>query len=145
MRAARVTMLLVMILGSTRSTRADDAAPLFVLIVHPDNPADSVDSKFVSDAFLKKITRWSGGGVIKPVDLAPASSTRKSFSDKVHRRSVSAVRSYWQVQVFSGRDVPPPELSSDDDVVKFVLKHPGAIGYVTSGAKLGGVRVVALK
>jgi hypothetical protein len=55
------------------------------------------------------------------------------------------VRSYWQQLIFSGRDVPPPELDSDADVVKYVSKHAGAIGYVSGNGDLAGVKVVIVK
>ena len=47
-------------------------------------------------------------------------------------RSVSAVRAYWQQQIFSGRNVPPVERPSDAEVLTFVKEHPNAIGYVSA-------------
>jgi hypothetical protein len=58
---------------------------------------------------------------------------------------VGAVRSYWQQRIFSGRDVPPPELDSDEAVVAFVARSPGGIGYVSAATKLSGVRELALR
>jgi hypothetical protein len=55
------------------------------------------------------------------------------------------VRSYWQQRIFSGRDVPPPELDSDDAVIGFVSKYAGAVGYVSGAAKLVGVRELGIK
>jgi hypothetical protein len=70
---------------------------------------------------------------------------RRLFTQAVIGRSVSAVRSYWQQPVFSGRDVPPPELDGDAAVVRWVLEHPGAVGYVGGDADLGAARVVTVK
>ena len=42
--------------------------------------------------------------------------------------------------IFSGRGVPPPELDSDEAVIRFVLKYPGAIGYVSAGADIGAAK-----
>lgn len=120
-------------------------APPFVVIVHPQNPHPSLDRGFIADAFLKKTTRWPDGDVIKPVDLPPSSTARVSFSQSVLRRSVAAVKSYWQQMIFSGRDVPPPELANDDIVVKYVTTHPDAIGYVSGETRLGDARVVTVR
>ena len=114
------------------------------VIVHPDNQVQSVDRKFLADAFLKKTTRWPDDEVIHPVDLGPSSPVRERFSDDVLSRSVSAVKNYWQQQLFSGRDVPPPELDSDEDVVRYVLKHRGGVGYVSSKAEIGTARTVTV-
>ncbi len=118
--------------------------PAFVVIVHPQSPYRALERSFVAEAFLKKSTRWPSGDVIKPVDLPPNSRTRERFSQDVLRRSVSAVRSYWQQIIFSGRDVPPPELANDDVVVKYVETHPGAIGYVFGSTHLGATRAVVV-
>ncbi|MGC4089624.1 MAG: hypothetical protein QM756_17400 [Polyangiaceae bacterium] len=117
----------------------------FRLIVHPSNPIVSVPRDFVAALFLKKTTRWSDGSLVRPVDLRHDSATRRSFSANVLRRSVPSMRSYWQQRIFSGRDVPPPELESDADVVAYVLKNPGAIGYVSQTANVGPAKSLALR
>jgi ABC-type phosphate transport system substrate-binding protein len=131
--------------GSQALALAQDASPDFRLIVHASNPQRAADRAFLADAFLKKTTRWEGGETIRPVDLRPAATPRKSFTERVLKRSVGAVRSYWQQRIFSGRDVPPPELDSDDEVLVFVAKYPGAVGYVSGAAKLKGVKELAVK
>jgi len=122
---------------------AGEAAPGFIIVAHPGVPA--VDQKFVADAFLKKITRWPSGEPIRAVDLRFGAPARASFSDLVLRRSVFAVRSYWQQRIFTGRGVPPPELDSDEAVLRHVRAHPGAVGYVSAGANTSLVQVLALR
>jgi ABC-type phosphate transport system substrate-binding protein len=129
---------------AARDATAGDA-PGFVVIIHPQNPYATLDRSFLADAFLKKTTRWPNGDVIKPVDLPGDSPARERFSNDVIKRSVSAVKSYWQQIIFSGRDVPPPELSAEDDVVKYVLAHPTAVGYVSRSARLGDARAVTIR
>lgn len=123
---------------------AADPAPEFQLVVHPENPSAQLARPFVSDAFLKKITKWDDGEAIRPVDLRADSSVRRRFSDSVLKRSVLAVKTYWQQRIFSGRGVPPPELESDDAVVRYVLGNRGAVGYVSGSANVGKLRVVRL-
>lgn len=125
-------------------SRADQAPPEFRIVAHPSQP-EGIERAFLADAFLKKVTRWSSGEVIRPVDLRPSAAARRRFTELVLKRSVGAVRSYWQQRIFSGRDVPPPELDSDDAVLAFVAKHPGAVGYVSGGAKLAGVRELSIR
>ena len=139
--------LLAAVLGAALGPARPLAAsmPAYRLIVNPQNGATSVDRRFVADAFLKKITRWPDGESVHPVDLSPEAPARARFSEEVIRRSVSAVKSYWQQLVFSGRDVPPPELDRDEDVIGYVLRFPGAIGYVSSTANVDRVKVVTLK
>jgi ABC-type phosphate transport system substrate-binding protein len=140
-------MLLVLtlcLLSFASSFATAERSPDVLVLVHPSNPSSSVSREFVADAFLKKTARWSHDEPIRPVDLRPNAATRRLFSERLLRRSVAAVRSYWQQRIFSGRGVPPPELDDDAAVVRYVLKYPGAIGYVTEGTRLEGAKVLAI-
>jgi hypothetical protein len=143
-RRTALRALLALLLGHAAPADAQEM-PAFRVIVHPARPERGAPRSFVSDAFLKKVTRWADGEVIRPVDLRPQAAARLRFTERVLKRSIGAVRSYWQQRIFSGRDVPPPELDSDEAVVAFVAKSAGAIGYVSGAAKLQGVRELAIE
>jgi ABC-type phosphate transport system substrate-binding protein len=119
--------------------------PAYVMIVNPANNTGAVESSFVAQAFLKKLRRWPNGETIQPVDLSPSSDVRRQWSLEVLRRSVDSVKSYWRQMIFSGHELPPPEVESDDSVVSYVLKQPGGIGYVSLGANLRGAKVLVIK
>jgi ABC-type phosphate transport system substrate-binding protein len=136
--------LLVLALSATVWGQARPA-PFYVVIVQTTNPAASVERKFLEDAFLKKITRWPSDTTIRPVDLPASSPVRRRFTEEVLERTLESVKSYWQQRIFSGRDVPPPELDTDDDVVAYVRKHDGAVGYVSGRADVSGVKVLEVR
>jgi ABC-type phosphate transport system substrate-binding protein len=141
-RLAVVSLLCAAAVLAGWSAATAEPAAGFRVIVNPANPIDKLDRRAVAEAFLKKRTRWDDDRAIQPVDLGQKSSVRGVFSRDVLGRDVVSVRRYWAQRVFSGRGVPPPELSSDSDVVKFVAAHSGAIGYVAAGVALTGVKVV---
>jgi ABC-type phosphate transport system substrate-binding protein len=143
MRVIAAALTIVLFSGAVFA-QASAGSPPYRIIVHPRNPVASVDRSFLVNVFLKKVTRWGHGEALRPVDLAD-STPRRKFSEEVLARSVLAVRSYWQQQIFSGRGVPPPELASDQAVVKFVLQSPGAIGYVSANADLAGAKVLQVR
>ena len=74
-----------------------------------------------------------------------SSATRAAFSKAILGRPVSAVETYWQQQIFSGKEVPPTTKANDDEVIAFVKANAGAIGYVSAGASTAGVKVVDVK
>jgi ABC-type phosphate transport system substrate-binding protein len=115
------------------------------VIVNPTNPATSVDRRFLADVFLKKITRWSRGDGVRPIDQRADATVRARFSEEVLGRSVASIQNYWAQLVFSGRDLPPPELDTDDEVVQFVLRNVGAVGYVSASANLGSTRALTVR
>jgi ABC-type phosphate transport system substrate-binding protein len=120
--------------------------PGFQVVVNSSNPAQSVTRRELADLFLKKVTRWPDGRTIEPVEPAERSRTRSYFlSDVMNGRSALALKTFWQKRVFSGRDTPPVEKTSDEEVVAFVKANPGAIGYVADTASVAGVKVIELK
>jgi ABC-type phosphate transport system substrate-binding protein len=135
---------LVVLVVLVALAHAEPGATLRV-IVNANNPVTRLDRRFVAEAFLKKRTHWDEDRAIQPVDLGQKSAVRDRFSREVLERDVASVRRYWAQQVFSGRGVPPPELPSDADIIKYVAGHPGGIGYVASGGELAGVRVVEVE
>lgn len=140
-----VVALASAVLAVALSARADSSRAGYVLVCNPANPLSSVERRFVQDAFLKKVRTWPTGDSAHPVDLPPGSSVRRQFTEEVLRRSVAAVRIFWQQRIFAGRDLPPPEVGNDEDVVKFVMRERGAIGYVSASAPLDGAKVLIVK
>jgi ABC-type phosphate transport system substrate-binding protein len=139
----RISFIAIVVLLMSVTARAQ--SPAYRVIVNPSNTVSALTRDQVSDAFLKKITRWPSGETIRPVDLHGTSSARQKFAADVLRRSLAAVRSYWQQLIFSGRNIPPAELESDAAVIAYVLKYPGAIGYVSGEANVDGVKVIIVK
>jgi hypothetical protein len=125
--------------------RDSDTRPGFRVVVHPANPESFASRELVSDAFLKKVSRWPNGEQIRPVDLTLGSAVRETFSQNVLRRTAAAVRNYWQQRIFTGRGVPPPEVASDADVIRYVREHAGGIGYVSAAADPATVKVLPIR
>ena len=97
------------------------------------------------DRLSKLMERWEHGAKILPVDQAASVPVRAAFSKLVLGKSAHAVKSYWQYQIFTGLGVPPPEKLSDKEVVAYVQRNAGAIGYVLANAPLDKVKVLSLK
>lgn len=126
-------------------TAAAAEAATFKVVVNPANRASTISRAELSSILLKKQARWVDGTPVQPVDQAEQSRARESFTKAIHGKSVMAVKSYWQQQIFSGRDVPPLEVRSDAEVLAYVRSRPGAIGYVSEDAVLVGVKQLEVK
>ena len=57
--------------------------------------------------------RWDNGELVVPVDLVPRHPVRKVFTRAVHKKSITAIGSFWQRIIFSGRGSPPTEKASE--------------------------------
>lgn len=122
---------------------AQDASA-YKIIVHPANPMTQSSRLKIGEIFLKKVYRWPDGHPISPVEPPGKSPVRQRFTLEIFGKQVIAISAYWQQQIFNGKGVPPPEKSTDADIVAFVRDTPGAIGYVWAGADVSGVRVVTV-
>ena len=60
------------------------------IIVHPDNPTNTISKKKVSRLLLKEISRWEHGVAAQPMDLGSNSPVREALSRNVHGRSAAA-------------------------------------------------------
>lgn len=116
----------------------------YQIVAHPSVGIDTISKRDLTRIFFKQRTRWASGAVAKPIDQTMKTEVRASFSEAVLNRSLSAVESYWNSQVFSGKNTPPPTAKSDAEVLDFVKSTSGAVGYVTSDAKTSGVHVVTV-
>lgn len=143
MRAATAILVALVLLVLGRPTRADEQA--FVLIVNPKNGIDAVDRELVRDAYLKKRNEWGDGSVVLPISLDPKLGVSHEFVREVLHKTPSQLRSYWSQQIFSGKGTPPPQASSAEAAIEYVLAHPGAIGYIPADVSPGGARVVPLR
>ena len=114
----------------------------FRIVVNESLEVDSVSKSLISKILLKQVRRWENGTQASPIDLHRNSPVREAFSTTIHGRKGRAIESYWQRQIFSGGQSPPPMAASDQEVIAHVQTHPGGIGYVSSNARLEGVREV---
>ena len=127
-------MLLVLVLLAQIGGLKPASTPIQV-IVNRESAVSSMPRAEVSAIFMKRVKAW------EPVEQA---ALREAFSKQIHGKSGAYVRRYWQRLIFAGRAIPPRELPSDEAVVQFVKSNRGAIGYVSSGAAVDNVKVIAV-
>lgn len=134
--------LLLAMMGTT------DATDSFVVVVNSSVAGTSVHRADLAAVFLKKAVRWGDGSPANPVDQSGTSPVRKGFSESVLHMPVMAVVQYWGKQLASvaASSLRPPIVkASDDEVLLYVAKTSGAVGYVASGTALPpGVKAVTL-
>ena len=117
-------------------------AQSFKVIVHSSNPQAELSRAELADLFMKREEAWDHGPDALPIDQPVQSVVRKEFSKNVLGRDVSAIQSYWNRQIFSGRQVPPLQEQLESSIVGFVERNPGAIGYVSSATETSQVKIV---
>jgi ABC-type phosphate transport system substrate-binding protein len=109
----------------------------FAVVVHPSVSGTQMRRSDLASIFLKNATRWTSGKPAVPVDQSATSPVRKAFSDAVLGMPAGAVVQYWQKLMFERAQQRPPIVKgSDAEVIAFVAKTEGAVGYVSRASAL---------
>lgn len=141
MKLSRITHVVAIVLFASATVRAQSGG--YKIVVNPANPATSISKDDLSRIFLKQSTKFRDGHGASPVDLPVSSPVRESFSKSILGKPSSAVDAFWQQQIFSGRDIPPPQ-RNESAAISFVRSNENGIAYVSSGADTHGLKVITV-
>jgi hypothetical protein len=88
----------------------------------------SLNELQVKDAFKAKNNFWPNGKSLTVCLPETKSSDAAEVSRKLYNKTVSEVQKFWLSQVFQGRSRSPMFFESDEEMMNYVAKTPGAIG-----------------
>lgn len=112
------------------------------VIVNSKNPISAMDKAEVSALYLGRYQAYRDGSFALPFDQLAYGDVRATFYQLLTGKSEVYINAYWARILFTGRAMPPRQLENDSAVLDIVQKNPSAIGYVSAGTKLAGVKVV---
>lgn len=113
------------------------AAEALVIITNPGVVLGGAD---VGDVFLGE-KQFAGTVKLVPVDNA---SAQEAFLARVLRIDAAKYTTSWTKKAFRDGVNPPQVKATDAEVIDFVKRTPGAVGYVKS-APAEGVKAILLK
>jgi hypothetical protein len=105
--------------------------------------ASSVSAGDLKDVFLLDKDSL-GGSHVDPV-LSKGGPAHEAFIKEYLGKNDSALQAFYRSLVFTGKASMPKSLASDAEVVAYVAKTKGAVGYVGSAATTEGVKVLTVK
>jgi ABC-type phosphate transport system substrate-binding protein len=113
------------------------------VIANPAIAVAEITSDEVKQIFLGDKTTI-GGAAVEPV-LAQSGAAHELFLKTFVGKSDQALRTHFKSLVFTGKGSMPRAFASDAEIVKYVSATKGAIGYVSAGAEMSGVKRIAIK
>jgi ABC-type phosphate transport system substrate-binding protein len=114
------------------------------VIANPSVGASSVSVDEIKGVFLATKTSLSDGSHVEPV-LEKGGATHEAFVKEYLGKTDSALQTYYRSLVFTGKASMPKTLGADAEVIAYVAKTKGAIGYVGAGASTAGVKTLEVK
>jgi TonB family protein len=113
------------------------------LIANPTVKSDTITPAEIKRIFLLEGNSLDDGTRVEPV-LKRSGSTHEMFLKKFLGTNGDALQAYYGTQVFTGKGSMPKQLGSDAEIVTYVAKRKGAIGYVSEDAATEGVKTLVV-
>ncbi|MDA8382906.1 MAG: hypothetical protein M0037_07590 [Betaproteobacteria bacterium] len=112
------------------------------VIVGDAPPHIALDRSTLADIFLKRIEVDNDGKAIVPLNLSSTNPLRIAFSLALFGKGPQGLQRYWTERYFQGVS-PPYTVASQESMLRFVARTPGAIGYVAACRADARTKVVA--
>lgn len=106
--------------------------------------ASEISRDELNRIFLMTKTSLQGTGHVEPV-LENAGPAHQMFLKEYIGRTDAALMTYYRSLVFTGKASIPKTFRSDSELIEYVAKTKGAIGYVSATASTAGVKTLKVK
>lgn len=126
----------MLLLGS-----AAPAAAEIIIIANNNVSVSSLDASSLRDIYLGKKIFWDKKNKIM-TSMLKSGKTHDDFLSRYIGKTAEQFANYWNRLVFTGSATPPVSFKTEQEIVDYVRKTDGAIGYVDSGTSNSGVKVI---
>ena len=130
------TIALIIVFGAQANAAA------VKVIANPSVAATSISADDLQQVFLQNKDSLGGSHVL--LVLEKQGAAHEAFL-KYLGKSDASLQAYYRSLVFTGKGAMPKVLASDDEVIAYVAKTKGAVGYVSPGSSTEGVKVLEIK
>jgi len=138
MRMTFLLSLVSLVALSTASVQAEET-----VIVHGTSAITGLSEDEFKGYYLGKKASWPDGSKVIVVVLKDGTSHDKLMSKL--GKSSSQFTTGWKKLVFTGKGAMPEQVGNEDELVAYVAKTPGSIGFVDTSKTKEGVKVVPVK
>ena len=112
------------------------------LVVHRALHQQEITRHVARLIFTMRLLRWSDGTPVTVFVLDDTDSLHRQFTKQVLDLYPRQLRRVWDRNLFSGSGAVPVTVDSVDEMIRWVDKTPGAIGYLPSGYATEAVKVI---
>ena len=124
---------------AARATAAD-----IRVVANPSVKVSAISSEDLKGVFLQTRTVLGDGCHVEPV-LLTSGTVHQAFIRQYVGKTEVALETYYRSLVFSGKALMPRMLRSEEQVLEYVGKTKGAVGYVGAGVTPAGVKVLDVR
>lgn len=92
----------------------------------------SLSAQEARNIFRAKSTTWANKNSVSIALPSPQSGISEPVARIIYGTKPVAVQKFWLSQVFQGRATPPSFFDTDQELIQYLQKTPGAIGVISS-------------
>ena len=114
------------------------------VIANPSVKVTQISLDELKSVFLVTRTTLADGSSVEPV-LLRSGTAHESFVKEYTGKTKAGLENYYRSLVFTGRGAMPRMFKSDEELVAYVKRTSGAVGYVTTAASTEGVKILDVR
>ena len=113
-----------------------------VVVVNAGSGVASLSRDQVINIFLGRYRQFPSGLAALPIDQPADQPMKAQFYRMLVDKDLSEINAYWARLIFSGKTAPPRQAASSAEVVEWLARNRGAIGYVDRSMVDARLRIV---
>jgi ABC-type phosphate transport system substrate-binding protein len=135
-RRALLTLGAASLLAVTTPVLADDGVAVIA-----NAPLRGIDAEALKRIYNGRMVELDGQP-LRPTHLGAGAPLRRRFLAAVLQQSDEDHIAYWTVRRYIGKGAPPREIASTAELIAYVQRTPGAIGYIDAAELRPGMPVL---
>ncbi|MDP2785559.1 MAG: hypothetical protein Q8O38_13340 [Sulfurimicrobium sp.] len=121
---------------------APPAVAELVVVANAGSGVERLSRDEVINIFLGRYRQLPSGLAALPIDQPAEQPLKAQFYRKLVNKDLAEINAYWARLIFSGKTSPPRQAASAAEVMAWLVRTPGAIGYVERGMVDARLRIV---
>lgn len=124
-RTCLIFLLSIMALLASLPAKAE-----LVVVANASSGVERLSQNEVINIFLGRYRQLPSGIAALPVDQPSGSPMKARFYRKLVNKDIAEINTYWARLTFSGKTAPPRQATSSAEMLEWLARTRGAIGYV---------------
>jgi hypothetical protein len=121
---------------------ASPAAAELVVVANAGSGVENLSSDEVINIFLGRYRQLPSGIAALPIDQPANLPLKAQFYRKLVNKDLAEINAYWARLTFSGKTSPPRQATNATEVMDWLVRTRGAIGYVERDMVDARLRIV---
>lgn len=113
-----------------------------VVVVNGKSGVEKLTREEITNIFLGRYRQLPSGIAALPIDHPADDAVKARFYALLVNKDLAVINAYWARLIFSGKTSPPRQAASGVEVMDWLAKQRGAIGYIERAQADARVKIV---